>query len=155
MPVNPDFEEFFASLHASGVQFLLIGGVAYNFHAPPRATKDIDIWVNPDRANLENLLQAIQAFGFPTGEVDLEELQQATKVLMLGRVPNRIDVLTRPDGLDFQGAWTRRVKSAYGSVPVGILSIEDLIRGKIAAGRPHDLADVKTLQAIEQHKGGG
>ena len=36
--MNQDFAEFFALLNAKKVEFLVIGGVAYNFHAPPRAT---------------------------------------------------------------------------------------------------------------------
>src|SRR5262245_54053077 len=41
--MNQDFKEFFKSLNARGVEFLVVGGVAYNFYAPPRATKDIDV----------------------------------------------------------------------------------------------------------------
>jgi hypothetical protein len=54
--VNSDFADFFALLNQHGVEFLVIGGVAYNFHAPPRATKDIDVWVRPTRTNLERTL---------------------------------------------------------------------------------------------------
>ena len=45
--MNQDFKEFFKSLNARGVEFLVVGGVAYNFYAPPRATKDIDVWIRP------------------------------------------------------------------------------------------------------------
>jgi hypothetical protein len=38
--MNQDFKEFFRSLNARNVEFLVVGGVAYNFHAPPRATKE-------------------------------------------------------------------------------------------------------------------
>src|SRR5437773_2283996 len=39
--MNPDFREFFALLIRHDVHFAVIGGVAYNHYAPPRATKDI------------------------------------------------------------------------------------------------------------------
>jgi hypothetical protein len=121
--VNRDFAEFFALLNQHGVEFLIIGGVAYNFHAPPRATKHIDVWVRPTRENL-----------------------------MIGRAPTRIDVLTRPDGLDWDGAWSRRMNTDYGDVPISVLAIEDLISSKRAAGRPRDLADVSMLERILARK---
>jgi hypothetical protein len=63
-------------------------------------------------------------------------------------VPNRIDVLTRPSGLDWQPCWDNRVLSDYAGEPVWFLSIGDLIAAKRAAGRPQDLADVDKLQKI-------
>lgn len=49
--MNQDFKEFFKSLNARGVEFLVVGGVAYNSYAPPRATKDIDVWIHPTVEN--------------------------------------------------------------------------------------------------------
>lgn len=108
--MNEDFAAFFGLLNQHGVEFLIIGGVAYNFYAPPRATKDIDVWVRPTRANLERLVDALAAFGLPTSTIDLDDLVTTARVLMIGRAPTRIDVLTRPDGLDWEGAWSRRVR---------------------------------------------
>lgn len=146
--MNEDFQGFFASLNAKQVRFLVIGGVAYNFYAPPRATKDIDVWVEPAPGNLARLKDAIAAFGFPTDDLDLAELERTAKVLMLGRVPNRIDVLTRPTGVDWDGAWSRRRPSRYGTAEIHFIDRADLIAAKKAAGRPRDLADVATLEAI-------
>jgi hypothetical protein len=151
--VNEDFQEFFALLNRQGVEFLVIGGVAYNYHAPPRATKDIDVWVGPSRANLERLRTALAEFGLDVSEVDVDVLSQNPRVLMIGRVPNRIDVLTRPDGLVWDEAWQRRLTVDYGTSPIGILSIADLIQGKRAAGRPRDLADVAMLEKIVARQG--
>jgi hypothetical protein len=146
--MNEDFKEFFRLLNTHSIEFLVIGGVAYNFHAPPRATKDIDVWVNPEPGNLTKLVAAIREFGFPTDEIDVEDLARSERVLMLGRVPNRIDVLTRPIGVDFQSAWSRRVLAHYGDEPIGLLSIDDLISSKRAAARAQDLADVSRLERI-------
>lgn len=146
--VNQDFADFFALLNRHGVEFLIIGGVAYNFHAPPRATKDIDVWARPTLANLGRLVAALDAFGLTTDAVDVEQLSRSAQVLMIGRVPTRIDVLTRPDGLDWETAWARRVPTDYGDAPIGVLAIEDLISSKRAAGRPRDLADVSMLEQI-------
>ena len=148
MTMNPDFDEFFGLLSGHSVEFLLIGGVAYNYYAPPRATKDIDVWVNPSVENVQRLIEAIAEFGFPVVGVTAEGLLDGNQILMLGRVPNRIDVITRPLGVDWEGAWRRRGAAQYGSVKIPIISPADLIAAKRAAGRPRDLADVATLEAI-------
>ena len=64
MSVSKDFEELFALLNAQGVKGLIVGGYAVTYHARPRYTKDIDIWIEPTRKNIERLLQALDEFGF-------------------------------------------------------------------------------------------
>jgi hypothetical protein len=151
--MSRDFEEFFELLNARSIEFLVIGGVAYNYHAPPRATKDVDLWVRPDREHLSRLVAAIADFGFPTAGLAADDLARNERVLMLGHVPNRIDVLTRPAGLSWDAAWERRVRGHYGGATIHLLSIPDLIAAKRAAGRPRDLADVAALEAIARLRG--
>lgn len=152
MEANKDFEEFFELLNTYKVNFLLIGGVAYNFYAPPRATKDIDIWVDPSEDNLRRFRDAVKVFGFPVDSLNVDELLEEARVIMLGRVPNRIDVLTRPEGLRWEDSWENRCEITYGSTMISMLSIDDLHRAKVAAGRPRDLADAAMLQRIRDKR---
>ena len=145
--MNQDFKEFFASLNAKHVEYLIIGGVAFNFHAVPRATKDIDVWVGPSLANLRAFLAGLEEFGFAHA-MSPSDLAHQECVLMLGRVPNRIDVLTRPSGLQWEPCWDNRVQANYDGEPVWFIAIGDLIEAKRAAGRPQDLADVSKLETI-------
>ena len=149
--MNQDFKEFFALLNVRGVEFLVLGGVAYNFYAPPRATKDIDIWIRPSIDNAERFLAALSEFGFQHGIVATALVEQ-DKVLMLGRPPNRIDVLTRPDGLSWEPCWARRVPSDYAGEPIAFVSIDDLIDSKRAAARDQDLVDVRKLEKIKRKR---
>jgi hypothetical protein len=57
-----DYEEFIAAFNAHGVQYLLIGAHAVAFHARPRATKDLDILIEPTRANAQKALNALRDF---------------------------------------------------------------------------------------------
>jgi hypothetical protein len=148
---NQDFKEFFASLNAQKVSFLIIGGVAYNHYAPPRATKDIDIWVQPCVDNCTRLVAALAAFGFPTERLDPTVLASSDQVLILGRAPNRIDVLTQPGGVEWQAAWDHRTLTDYDGVPVGLLSLPDLILMKRHAGRGQDLVDVAKLLKVQSN----
>jgi predicted nucleotidyltransferase len=145
--MNQDFKEFFKSLNARGVEFLVVGGVAYNFYAPPRATKDIDVWIRPTLENASAFLDALRDFGF-AHQLDPKELVEKDKLLILGRPPNRIDVLTKPDGISWDGCWDRRVPSDYAGEPLAYLSLEDLVASKLAAARDQDLVDAKKLRLI-------
>lgn len=147
MTANRDFDESVRSLNDQTVEFLVIGGVADNFDAPPRGTKDIDIWGGPERDNFARPLVAVERFGFPTASLTIAELLTEPRVLMLGVVPNRIDILTSPDGIEWASAWSRRVPARYGVTPIWIVSRRVLIASKRAAGRPRDLADVAMLES--------
>jgi hypothetical protein len=149
--MNQDFKEFFKSLNARDVEFLVVGGVAYNFYAPPRATKDIDVWIRPTVENATAFLTALTEFGFAHA-LDAKELVEKDKVLILGRPPNRIDILTRPDGIEWEDCWSRRVTSDYAGEPIAFLALDDLLASKLAAGRDQDLVDAKKLRAIADRK---
>ena len=46
-----DFDEFFGSLIAHGVEFVIVGAYALAFHGVPRFTGDIDILIRPTAEN--------------------------------------------------------------------------------------------------------
>jgi hypothetical protein len=48
-----------------GVEFVIVGGYAFAFHARPRATKDLDLLLRGDAANLERAATALARFGAP------------------------------------------------------------------------------------------
>lgn len=77
----------------------------------------------------------------------VEELVRPGMVFQFGVKPNRIDLLSRLDGLDFDEAWSRRVVEHIEGLdlPVSIISLEDLRRTKAAAGRLKDLDDLENL----------
>ena len=83
--MSSDLSEFFALLNGRAIEFLVIGGVAYNFYAPPRATKDIDIWVRPSVDNATRLIDAIRDFGFPTEALSVDGLTSQGQVVIMGR----------------------------------------------------------------------
>ncbi|MEJ7728614.1 MAG: hypothetical protein WKG00_05315 [Polyangiaceae bacterium] len=144
----PDFEEFFASLNAHRVRFLVVGGYAVGFHARPRATKDVDVLVDRTLSNARRTLLAISSFlGSAPANLTAEKLTSPRAMLVLGVAPVRIDILTSIDGVGtFASLWRRRVPARYGGTAVCFISRTDLIDSKRAAGRPQDLADVVALE---------
>ena len=151
----PDFEEFIGALNAREVRYLLIGAHAVAFHARPRATKDLDVYVDPTRANAKRLKAALGDFfgGSPPGYAD-SDLLDPDSVIQLGVAPVRIDILSHIDGLEsFSMAWRRRVEGRFGSVDAHYLALDDLIAAKTAAGRPQDLSDLVTLRRAQRRQG--
>jgi len=145
MQLNQDFSDLFSALNAADSRYLLVGGYAFAFHAEPRATKDLDVWVEPTLQNARAVWQALADFGAPMSSVTVDELAKPDLILQIGVAPNRIDVVTSIDGVAFEEAWEGRVDSVYGAVPIRIIGVRELIKNKKAAGRPQDLADVRRL----------
>jgi hypothetical protein len=143
-----DYEEFIATLNAHGVRYLLIGAHAVAFHARPRATKDLDILIEPTRANAQKVLNAMRDFfGGVRLNYTIEDVVDPDCILQLGVAPMRIDVLaTIPGCPDFPTLWKRRVEARFGDVPTHYIGLRDLIGNKESTGRPQDRADVAVLR---------
>jgi predicted nucleotidyltransferase len=77
----PDFEEFIAALNEHGVKYLIVGAHAVAYHARPRATKDLDIFIQSSPANAEKLLAAMRDFlGVDAGYTDRADVRVLKKV---------------------------------------------------------------------------
>ena len=152
MNVSKDFEELFACLGARNVKFLVVGGYAFAFHARPRYTKDLDIFVEPVPENARHLLQALDDFGFGSLDLAEDDFTQAGRIVQLGHPPSRIDFLTTLKGVTFEEAWERRVEGRFGEEKVFYLGLEELIHNKRSVGRPQDQADVGVLESFAKRK---
>lgn len=150
MSVNPDFRDLFAALNEASAEFLIVGGYALAVHGAPRFTKDLDIWIKANPDNAQRVWQALDKFGAPFGDLTILDLSTPGIVFQMGLPPNRIDILTAIDGVEFQVAWERKVSSAYGDQPVMVIGIEELILNKEATGRPQDALDAQTLRQPKQ-----
>jgi hypothetical protein len=145
--VNDDFLDFLRALLDAEARFLVVGAHALAIYGVPRATEDIDVWIQRDAENALRVWAAFMAFGAPTDDLDITtaDLQRPEVVIQLGLPPRRIDVLTDVTGLTFDEAWPRRTVHDVESLPVPFLDRDSLIVNKRAAGRLKDLADLESL----------
>ena len=137
-----------AALVRHDVRFLVVGAHALAAHGYPRATVDIDIWIDPAADNAHRVWQALAQFGAPLDDLNIEEsdFARADIVAQFGLPPNRIDILTSVTGLDFERAWANRIPAELEGVQVAILGRADLITNKQATGREKDRFDVRGLE---------
>ena len=63
MQLPRDFRDFLKLLNSHRIKYLVIGGYAVGYHGYPRATGDIDIWIQGSRENTRNLVKAIKEIG--------------------------------------------------------------------------------------------
>ena len=149
MLLNKDLHELLALFHATGVEFLVVGGHAVAFHGRPRLTEDLDLFVRPDLENGKRIVRALELFGFGSLDITAADFQADDRVIQLGHAPNRVDLLTKLYGIDFAGAWQRRVAARLDDTQVWLISREDLIRNKRETGRTQDIADAEFLERLE------
>ena len=145
MRLPPDFKEFLRLLISHRVEYLLIGGYAVGYHGYPRATGDMDIWVNPTPENAARIVESLVAFGFSPSTVSADLFVKPHQIVRMGVPPLRIELLTTLSGVEFWGCYERRRTDVLDGVQVSVISLEDLKVNKKAAGRLKDLADLENL----------
>jgi hypothetical protein len=143
--MNQDFVELLRAFVAADVRFLIVGAYALALHGRPRATGDLDVWVEASPENARNVMAALAAFGAPMGDISAADFARPGVAYQIGVAPGRIDVLTDLTGLTFDEAWSDRLRHAFGDVEVDFIGRSSFIRNKRATGRPKDLADIDGL----------
>lgn len=146
MNLNEDFREFIELLNAHEVRYLVVGGYAVSFHGHPRYTKDIDIWIELDAANAERVILALADFGFGELGIETSDFLVDDHIIQLGYPPNRIDIITSLEGVEFDTCYKQRSEASANNTIVNFINCEHLKQNKRATGRPQDLADVDHLE---------
>jgi hypothetical protein len=136
-----------AAFIAHGVRFVVVGAHALAVHGYPRATVDIDIWIDRSAENAARVWRALAEFGAPLDDLEVREsdLTRPDIVAQFGLPPNRIDILTSVSGLTFEKAWANRVEERVEGVRAPVLGLAELRVNKLATGRDKDRVDVKGL----------
>ena len=144
--MNQDFVELLRAFVAHDVRFLIVGAYALALHGRPRATGDLDIWVDATPDNAARVIRALASFGAPMDQVSEADFSQPGVVYQFGVPPGRIDILTALTGLSFDESWPGRVREAVGDVPADFIGRAAFIKNKRATGRPKDLGDIEGME---------
>jgi predicted nucleotidyltransferase len=148
----PDFKELLAEFARDAVEVVIVGGYAVAFHGRPRTTKDLDLVLEGSAANVERAAQVLARFGAPDVVVNGVRKQAPTEIVYMGQPPLRVDFLRTIDGVETAGLFARAVSAKVDDVPVRIITLDDLIDNKRAAGRPQDLLDVSLLERVRSRR---
>jgi hypothetical protein len=143
-----DQRDLLLAFNVHNVRYLVIGGYAYLYYTEPRATKDLDVFIDSSTENASKVFDALVRFGAPLAGMTAADFQDGKSWFQIGVALSRIDVIQSIDAVDFDTAWESSEQGlAADDIPVRYISVEDLIRNKLAVGRLRDLADVEDLRA--------
>lgn len=150
---DKDFKELLSIFNEQKVKYLIVGGYAVSFHAQPRATKDLDLFIKADAGNAKAVYAALATFGAPLADFTEQDIIEPDSFFRIGHAPVMVEILPAIKGIDFDRAWEKRVETIIdpdSGLTAFLISRDDLIAAKPAAARPQDLADVDALRKAEQ-----
>jgi len=146
MLLPEDFKEFLKLLNENQVKYLVVGGIAVGLHGYPRATGDMDIWVDNSNFNAELLTKVCREFGFTDPELAPELFRQSDTIIRMGVPPLRIEMMTSLTGLNFSECYSLRVLKKADGLEVPVIDIENLLKNKRIIRRNKDLDDIEKLE---------
>jgi hypothetical protein len=149
MILNENFSDFIRLLNKHHVRYVLIGGWAVIFEGYGRTTGDMDIFIEPTQENSEKVLLVLKDFFDSTIGFVKEDFSKPDNVLMMGREPNRIDLLTGISGVSFNEVYDNSKVYNDSELAIRCIHINELIRNKEASGRIKDKADAAYLRKIQ------
>ena len=139
-------------LNAARVRYVVVGAYALALHGAVRATKDVDILIEPTLANARGALKALGGLTFGIArELDPSEVI-AKPLTIIGDDP-RVDLLTLAWSVRYADAAPHIQTAEIDGVRIPYADLDTLIRSK-QTGRLQDQADVETLERLKQLGGG-
>ena len=135
-------------LNAERAKYILVGARAMQLWGTTRATRDIDILIEPTAANARRVLRALTTIGFSFARELIAEEVASRPVTVVGDSPN-VDILTIAWNLTFKVAAPDAELFTIEGVKIPTASIEHLIASK-RTGRLQDAADIEVLEEIRR-----
>jgi predicted nucleotidyltransferase len=157
-----DFKSIFKELNKQKIDYLVVGGLAVNFHGVPRMTYDIDIMILLEAENVSKLVAKLTKWGYrPKVSINPKELADEAKrnswiqekrmkavnfyseILPIGEIDIVFD-----SPIPYSELKRRAVMIELQEEKIPTISIHDLIELKQKSGRKQDIADVEYLKMI-------
>jgi hypothetical protein len=107
------------------------------------STSDVAYWRSQPYAVRLAALETI--FGFSSIGLTQEDFLTPDQVIQLGYPPNRIDLVTTPDGVNFETCYQSKIEVEIDEINVDFIDLENLKINKKASGKLQDLADLEKL----------
>jgi len=157
-----DFQTIFKELNRIGIDYLVVGGLAVNFHGVPRMTYDIDMMVLLEPENILKLVTKLTQWEYrpkiPIDPRDLaDEIKRESWIHEKGMKALNFYSETLPIGefdiiidspIPYERLKGRAIKVELQDEKIPTVSIHDLIELKLRAGRKQDLADIEHLRMV-------
>ena len=146
LDLRDELDALTKSLDAAKIPYAVCGALALAIHGHPRATKAIDLIVDPTRLEATKAVARTHRFNlealpmtFSSSGITVHRLSRVagSQILML-------DLVLGDEPLS--AVWATREQRQTSRGPVWVVSRQGLVTMKLAAGRPQDLADLARLE---------
>lgn len=145
-PTIDDVRRICRALEDAQARYVLIGGFAVILHGGERTTKDIDLLVDPDPANVDRLKRALSVLEDDAArEIDPDDLKRYRVIRVADEV--MVDLLAAACSVTWTEAAGSALRVDLEGTPVIVADVATLIRTKETV-RPSDAADRAFLEAI-------
>lgn len=150
-----------SKLNQNKVDYILVGGTAVGYHGykrisgatfhKPELKTDLDFWYKPVTENFINLIRALKELGIDDKSLDSIVFDPQKTFLKIPHTVFHTDFLPIMAGLDsFDECKRNAIQEFVDNNPIWILSYNDLIKNKLAVGRPIDKDDLSNLRHQEK-----
>lgn len=151
---DPLFVEFLKSAQKHDLRYMLIGGVAVNFHGVNRNTQDLDIWLAPNNHNRDLFIKVLLDLGYIEEEVTDIANEDFTGFFKcsIGEMPFTIDCLTIVHHeISFDEAEKVMIKHNIGErIYINVVDYTFLRDMKLRTHRQKDWQDVSRLDDLNK-----
>jgi hypothetical protein len=144
------------TLTKHNVKFVVIGGIAGRLWGSTTVTNDLDICYARDKTNLQSLAAALAELKARLRGID-RDLPFTADTLKTGdaftftTVAGNLDILGTPSGsLGYESLARNAARMQIDDLEIAVVSIEDLLLMKRAAGHRKDLIEVEVLTAVRE-----
>lgn len=143
-----DVLRVFDALDRAGVRYAVFGGLAMAAHGFDRATRDLDLFVDPDEENIASLRRALTSvYDDPDiAAITADDLGGEYPAVQYGppEVDYTIDIVSRlGDAFRFEDLEVERIEA--GGVMITVVTAETLYRMKRDTVRLRDRDDAQRL----------
>jgi hypothetical protein len=151
---DPFFLEFLTAMQRQQVRYMLIGGLAVNFHGVSRNTQDMDIWLAPTNENRDFFYKVLIDIGYTEEEIIDYKNEDFTTFFKceIGEMPYTIDCLTfvHPN-IDFEEAEKKMIRYNVGNgLMLNVVDYDFLRKMKVLTHREKDWYDVVRLDEFKK-----
>lgn len=151
MTYRTNLAEVCALLNEHGAKYVVVGASALQLWGSTRATRDVDILIEPTVKNAERVLEALTHLtGGLARDLFAEEVARKP-VTVIGDLP-RVDILTIAWQVRYKEARPAATVFEVEGVKIPTASIDHLIASK-RTGRLQDAADIEVLEEIKRLPG--
>lgn len=150
------FLAFLTAMQKREVRYMLIGGIAVNFHGVNRSTQDMDIWLAPTNSNRDLFYKVLLDLKYTENEITDLKNQDFTSIFKctIGEMPDTIDCLTIVHhNISFDDAEKVMIKHDIGNgLMLNVVDYDFLRKMKLLTHREKDWYDVSRLDEFKKRK---